>query len=982
MQNRIHKRFFLVTGLVSATVVIVALSIVLSTVNFFGTGDIIRFSIKESDQPSTLLGAGISLDWADSGNLLEDASFEPAVFRQSLTVIDGDETTLNVSSEEAGQDQFGDGFFNQAFARVLSCTENGLLLKRSGRVTQYGINRVGAFLPVVLPSDVPDHAAFLDFARQGDVSYGVGEQGLIVRNLTGQSIEVVPSGMTADLTGLCANDAQLAACSSKGDVLLSEDGLNWHPVLLADCKPLCAIAISERSVFVAVGSEGQMVTGYHEDAISFSAPVHSDLTDIAYGRGTFVAIGKQGTLLASKNGLVWQVIEAKTQDDWQAIDFRDGRFVVVGHFGSILYSDDGLLFHALEPLPDVNGIDVVLLSRQQYLILDEKGSFIISNDEGQTWQTSFSKTKMLSKVIDLAGKDKILSADDQGGLGLAQLVAEIKLDNPLKNGQFQAGDILFLEKPVLDIPQSFWTLYGNGQMVRTHEDTAPNGGFSCLRLDAQETGEATILSQQIRPEQISELDHKEVLQVSIWMRQQNVRNRKVQIWLSGPFEPIGTTFSNVGTGWKKYTYALVVPAFSVYDQQEIRFNISIDSGSLWIDRVSLSRIDEPEESLSLWQQEQIQSVRPQVIRLDCLGIGNQTILSENWVWPINNDIPLIINGCANQRIASMHAALELTRSAGADPWLVIDSYAGEGEILNLIEYLSAPISEPYGKLRQEQGMVFPWVQEFQKIYIEICDRQSVFSSDRLRSEFVNFIIYTMSRSPYYRQIKGQLVFVDGMVYQDGLMLSRADFHASDLLATQAENPIQTSYLSVQTYLDQIPRNPEKPVSDFPELIRAAAFPETRIQPVRLADLVDLALFDLGSQSGLVNLAMPEKEASRLIEIWHGASAIVSHAVRGSSLNINQLTSDLSGGETLVRQDPEAVVRAYGFSNDEQIVLVLTNLGDEAATCQLISDLPLVSAEISKYDENGHFLGRQKLRRSSSKITILPGGVVKICKTKT
>ncbi|MBP8988960.1 MAG: hypothetical protein KBG64_01940, partial [Clostridia bacterium] len=332
--------------------------------------------------------------------------------------------------------------------------------------------------------------------------------------------------------------------------------------------------------------------------------------------------------------------------------------------------------------------------------------------------------------------------------------------------------------------------------------------------------------------------------------------------------------------------------------------------------------------------------------------------------------------------ASMHAALELTRSAGADPWLVIDSYAGEGEILNLIEYLSAPISEPYGKLRQEQGMVFPWVQEFQKIYIEICDRQSVFSSDRLRSEFVNFIIYTMSRSPYYRQIKGQLVFVDGMVYQDGLMLSRADFHASDLLATQAENPIRTSYLSVQTYLDQIPRNPEKPVSDFPELIRAAAFPETRIQPVRLADLVDLALFDLGSQSGLVNLAMPEKEASRLIEIWHGASAIVSHAVRGSSLNINQLTSDLSGGETLVRQDPEAVVRAYGFSNDEQIVLVLTNLGDEAATCQLISDLPLVSAEISKYDENGHFLGRQKLRRSSSKITILPGGVVKICKTKT
>lgn len=990
-----HKRFFVVTGLTLAAVLVFGGIIMLLASSLSGAGVINRFSVRIPETGTPVFGAGISLSEVESGNLLQDASFEPLVFRQSLTIYSGDATTLTVSSEEAGQGLYGDGFFDQAYARVMTRTEGGLVLKKAARVVHYGINRVGVFQPVVLPGDMPAGVAFLDFVRQGDLSVGVGERGLIVRNLTGQAPEVIESGLAVDLTGVCASSEFLAACSADGDLLLSTDGRQWSLSAPGEKKPLRAVAISDRSVVVAVGDSGSIVVGHDGEAMAIRPVTQADLTDIAYGHETFVAIGTRGTILTSKNGLIWRKADLADVDDWQAIDFRDGHFVVVGRSGSVLTSEDGFSYRLLQQLPDTYCVDVVMLSHQQIIILDDNGEFLVSNDNGQSWRQSGIRTGMHSRVIELAGKDKVLSADDSGQLGLAQLVAEIQLDSPLKDGQYLSGDIIFLEKTSLTVledgpaegdnsteSQSPWALYGQGIMERTDKDTAPNGGMSCLYLQTGQTGGAVIVSQQIDTALLAGFSHNEVLQVSLWMRQQDVQNRSVQVWLSGPFDSVGTTLTNVGAGWKKYTYAFVVPARpGGYAGQEIRFNIAIDSGAVWIDRVFLGRLEESPELLAASLQNQVKAIRPQIIRLDFLGIGSQTILQENWARPMNNDSPMTVGGIwINQRGASMHAALELALSCDANPWLVIDSYAGEGEILNLIEFLAAPISEPYGKLRQEQGMVFPWIQQFQRVYIEICDRQQVFASDRLRSDYVNLIIQAISQSPYYRQIKSQLVFVDGMAYQDGVMLSKADYHAADLNGYIRENRTDTSDLTIQAFLDQVPRNPDKPAADFPELIRSTTLRDTALRPMRLSDLVDLALFDLGRQSGLVNLASGQDGSGRLDLIWQSAARIAAQAVRGNLLDIRQMTADAADGDIQTEQDPRAPVRVYGFYDGMQLAIVLTNLSGETATCQLISELNLRQANMDKYDDMGNLLSRQVLYRSAGNITLLPGGVVILTKT--
>ena len=980
-----RKRFFIITALALAAVILTGVILLVAAANLAGTSDLHRFYVQAEPSGFQSAGGGISLGEALSGNLIEDASFEPLVFRQALTIYSGDETTLTVSSQEAGQGLYGDGFFNQAAARVMTLSEAGLVLKKTARVQHYGINRVGVFQPVVLPGDMPGQLGFLDFTSQGDVSIGVGEQGLIVRNLTGQATEVMDSRTTADITGVGASEQLFAACSAAGELILSEDGESWTALPTPDSKPLNAVAVSDRSVIVAVGASGRIAVGYSGNVSILSPVTQADLVDIAYGAGTFVAIGRRGTLLTSANGLIWRQNDLDEQDDWQAIDFRDGHFVLLSRTGKLYTSADAVLFSALTPVSGSLFRDIVMLSRQQMIVLDEAGAFLISNDAGLSWQKSGIDTGMHSRVIDLAGKDKILSADSGGQLGLADLVAEIQLDSALRSGQYMAGDLIFLEKISPDVPEqglilpvdpkacsSPWTLFGEGLSERTGDDAAPSGGLACMRLQSSgNAGQPAILSQTIDTSLLTST-RNEVLQVSLWMRQQDVADRTVQVWLSGPFGSVGTAFTNVGSTWKKYTYALVVPGRpGGYADQEIRLNISASGGTVWTDSVFLGHMDESQDLLARTLQEQVSTIQPGVIRLDILGLGSKNRLSGGWSQPMHADNPILDKNCwVSQRNASLHAALELTRASAASPWLVIDSYASEGDLLNLLAYLAAPISEPFGKLRQEQGMVMPWVQSFDRIYFEICDRQDVFDQDRLKSEYVNLVIRTISQSPYYRQIKSKLIFVDGMQYRDGAMLSRADYHTSDLEGVVNDNRLALSELTVQDYLDQIPRNPEKPVADFPELIRALRLDDSAIRPLRLAELVDLALYDIGKQSGLVNLDRPQEGDGRLLTIWQAGAAVVSRAVLSAPLQIRPVLPD--GTETA---DPRAAVRLYGFGGGQQVTLVLTNLSDQAATCQLISEIDLAGAAMDTYDEQGQLLGRQRLRRSGSKISLLPGGVV-------
>jgi hypothetical protein len=992
--GRIRKRTFVVTGLAFLAVLLTGSLVILYAVATLGPADLIRFGIEEGQERSAILGSGISLNAATSANLVQDASFEPLVFRQALTLYGGNTTTLTVSSEEASGGLYGDGFFNQAQARIMTLTNEGLVLKKTAQVTNFGINRIGVFQPVLLPGDLPDHLALKAFARLGDLSIGVGEEGLIIRNITGQMPEIVDSGLMADLTGITSDTGGFLACSDSGDLLASPDGRNWQRLETTDHTPLRAVAASDRSFQIAVGDKGTVIAIRGNQTSKIRPLTQSDLLDVAYGRGQFVAVGRRGVVLTSKNGLVWQAVNLAWTGDWLAVDFRDGRFVAVGRDGAVAICDEEQTFTLQTGHERRHYVDVVMLSRQQMILLDDSGAIVVTNDSGLTWQQSGIETGMHSRVLALAGKDKVISSDETGRLGIAQLVAEIQLDSPLKDGQYQAGDLVFLEKSMTELPAAYlagavdledcaspWTWYGSGSFTRTTEDAAPGGGTASLFMQCDSLEKPAILSQVIDGAALSQFRQNEVLQISVWMRQSQVVDRQVQVWLSGSFEPVGATLTNVGTTWKKYTFAVVLPNRpGGLASQDIRLNFAIASGSVWIDRVFLGSATEADDLLSTSLTEAIRAIEPQVIRLDMLGIGSRSVLTETWAKPLGNDSPQLFNGCwDNQVIASLHSALTLASQCGADPWLVVDTYASQAELLNLIEFIAGSISEPFGKLRQEQGRVIPWTEQFQRIFIEIRDSYGVLGSDTLRSDLVNLMIRTISQSPYYRQIRSKLVFVDGMIYTNGVMLSTADYHASDLAGQVYDERNQAVDAIYQAYLDQIPRNPEKPAQNWPELIRTVSLRSATVQPIRLADLVDLALCDLGGQSGLANLALPAISSKAWQPIWPAAAKIVSAAVRGIPLQVSEIRQNDPDIDPDSQSGHEGLVRAYAFSNSRTMTVTLTNRSSQPVTCQLATAYELSGAVLEKYDENGTLLSREVFRRNTAKITLLPGGTALLVK---
>ena len=63
------------------------------------------------------------------------------------------------------------------------------------------------------------------------------------------------------------------------------------------------------------------------------------LRGIAYGNGTFVAVGGNGTILTSPEGITWTSRTSGTDSILYGVTYGNGTFVAVGTDGTILQSD-------------------------------------------------------------------------------------------------------------------------------------------------------------------------------------------------------------------------------------------------------------------------------------------------------------------------------------------------------------------------------------------------------------------------------------------------------------------------------------------------------------------------------------------------------------------------------------------------------------------------------------------------------------------
>lgn len=175
---------------------------------------------------------------------------------------------------------------------------------------------------------------------------------------TGWTPVTLPVGiLSADLSAIHWDGTQFLAsgldinATTAAIILSSNDGITWFKQIIPSSGNALRGLARAGSTSVAVGDKLNILFNSGADwsnAVtldpSVTAPATTRLNGIASDGNVFFAVGNNGTLLASNNGINWSQIPLNlgtTPPNLNAIRYLDSEFVIVGDKGTILVSADG-----------------------------------------------------------------------------------------------------------------------------------------------------------------------------------------------------------------------------------------------------------------------------------------------------------------------------------------------------------------------------------------------------------------------------------------------------------------------------------------------------------------------------------------------------------------------------------------------------------------------------------------------------------------
>ena len=95
--------------------------------------------------------------------------------------------------------------------------------------------------------------------------------------------------------------------------------------------------------YVAVGRNGTILTSTNGITwTSRTSGTTNSLFGVTYGKGLFLAVGVSGTILTSSDGITWTSRTSGTSDLLEGITYGNSTFVTVGIYGTLLTSSDGI----------------------------------------------------------------------------------------------------------------------------------------------------------------------------------------------------------------------------------------------------------------------------------------------------------------------------------------------------------------------------------------------------------------------------------------------------------------------------------------------------------------------------------------------------------------------------------------------------------------------------------------------------------------
>lgn len=174
---------------------------------------------------------------------------------------------------------------------------------------------------------------------------------------------------------------------------------NHHASLTGRLRGLLAVMFSIYwSLSVPAQAQDPLPQGDSTSSnwISRSSGTTQSLSGVTYGNGSFVAVGANGTVLTSPDGVIW-INRASGTTNWlRGVTYANGTFVAVGTIGTILTSPDGVNWIS-RTSGTTNPLTGVTYGNGSFVAVGTNGTILTSSD-GAIWTNRNFNTVWLDGV--------------------------------------------------------------------------------------------------------------------------------------------------------------------------------------------------------------------------------------------------------------------------------------------------------------------------------------------------------------------------------------------------------------------------------------------------------------------------------------------------------------------------------------------------------------------------------------------------------
>lgn len=222
----------------------------------------------------------------------------------------------------------------------------------------------------------------------------VGAEGAMLRSDDAQAWNVVSVNPREDVQGVAYAAGHFVAVGGSpyyiggpvgsAVVLTSTNGNDWQASLTNLYNQLSAVAYGN-GLWVVCGDDGGIFTS--SDAMNWTnnslPPTTHDLHELVYGNGRFIAFAKSRDLVYhSTNGVNWVSNETALASQVACARFVNGRFMAVGGNGVVLFSDDGLNWSATNA-PTTEALNTLAFGKGRYVL----GGYFVTgySMDGTNW---------------------------------------------------------------------------------------------------------------------------------------------------------------------------------------------------------------------------------------------------------------------------------------------------------------------------------------------------------------------------------------------------------------------------------------------------------------------------------------------------------------------------------------------------------------------------------------------------------------------